>query len=60
LHIGWGKSMLFFNFMCIFLVVCLHPQVQKFLIGLSPAQIFFGRRLGTLLPTTAPLLNAHK
>ena len=28
-------------------------------IGLSPAQIFFGRRLRTLLPTTAPLLNAH-
>ena len=29
-------------------------------IGISPAQIFFGRRLGTLLPTTAPSLNAHK
>jgi hypothetical protein len=28
-------------------------------IELSPAQIFFGRRLRTLLPNTAPLLNAH-
>jgi hypothetical protein len=28
-------------------------------IELSPAQIFFGRRLRTLLPTAAPLLNAH-
>jgi hypothetical protein len=28
-------------------------------IGLSPVQIFFGRKLRTLLPTTAPLLNAH-
>ena len=28
-------------------------------IELSPAQIFFGRRLRTLLPTTAPILNAH-
>ena len=28
-------------------------------IELSPAQIFFGRRLRTLLPTSAPILNAH-
>jgi hypothetical protein len=35
------------------------PQHKIQEIGLSPAQIFFGRKLRTLLPTTAPLLNAH-